>query len=46
MKQNKEYGLETDRRNAWRDFVRNNRKRGLHVDPDADISRLCDEMND
>ena len=36
----------TDRRNAWRNFVRNNRKRGLHVDPDADISRLCDEVND
>ena len=34
-----------DRRNAWRDFVRNNRKRELHVDPDADITRLCDEVN-
>ena len=36
----------TDRRNAWRNFIRNNRKRELHVDPDADISRLCDEVND
>ena len=35
----------TDRRNAWRNFIRNNRKRELHVDPDADISRLCDEVN-
>ena len=42
---NEECNLETDRCNAWRNFVRNNRKRGLHVDPDADISRLCDEMN-
>ena len=43
---NEEDGLETDRRTAWQNFTRNNRKRGLHVDPDADISRLCDEMND
>ena len=43
---NEECGLETDRRTAGRNFVRNNRKRELYVDPDADISRLCDEMND
>ena len=40
------YDPRTDRRNAGRNFISNNRKRGLHVDPDADISRLCDEMND
>ena len=36
----------TDRRNAWRNFICNNRKRRMYVDSDIDISRLCDEMND
>jgi len=36
----------TDRRNAWRNFIRNNRKRRMYVDSDIDISRLCDKMND
>ena len=35
----------TDQRKAGRNLTRNNRKRGLRVDPDADISRLCDEIN-
>ena len=34
------------KRYAWRNFTRNNRKRGLYVDPDIDISRLADEIND
>ena len=36
----------TDRSNAWRNFICNNRKRRMYVDSDIDISRLCDEMND
>ena len=42
---NEEYELKTDRRQAWQNFIRNNRKRGLYVDSDIDISHLCDEMN-
>ena len=36
----------TDRRNAWRNFIRNNRKRRIYVDSDIDVSRLCNKMND
>ncbi len=41
-----EEGLDDRRREAWRNFVDNNRSRRLHVNPDIDISRLADEMND
>ncbi len=34
------------RRVAWQDILDNNRNRRLDVDPDIDISRLADEMND
>ena len=39
-------GLDNKRRKAWLNIVNNNRKRQLYVDPDIDISRLTDEMND
>ena len=39
-------GSKTERRKAWETFISNNRKREIHVDPEVDISRLCDEMND
>lgn len=39
-------GLDNRRREAWQNIVNNNRSRRLHVDPDIDISRLADEMND
>ena len=41
-----EDGLDNKRRKAWLNIVNNNRKRQLYVDPDIDISRLADEMND
>ena len=41
-----EEGLDDRRREAWQNIVDNNRSRRLHVDPDIDISRLADEMND
>ena len=44
--ENEEDGLRTDRRQAWRDFISNNRQRRIYVDSDIDISRLGDEMND
>ena len=34
------------RRAAWQNILDNNRNRRLYVDPDIDISRLADEMND
>ena len=34
------------RRKAWQNIVDNNSHRRLHVDPDIDIARLADEMND
>lgn len=37
---------ETERRKAWQQFVTNNRRREIHVDGDAAISYLCDEIND
>ncbi len=41
-----EEGLDDIRREAWQNIVDNNRSRRLHVDPDIDISRLADEVND
>ncbi len=41
-----EEGLDERRREAWQNIVDNNRSRRLHVDPDIDISRLADEVND
>ena len=38
--------LDNKRREAWQNIVDNNRSRRLDVDPDIDISRLADEMND
>ena len=38
--------LDDKRRKAWQNIVDNNRHRQLYVDPDIDISRLADEMND
>ena len=38
--------LDDRRREAWQNIVDNNHSRRLHVDPDIDISRLADEMND
>ena len=38
--------LDNKRRKAWQNIVKNNRDRRLYVDPDIDISRLADEMND
>ena len=35
-----------ERRKAWETFISNNRKRRIYVDPEVDISHLCDEMND
>ena len=35
-----------ERRKAWEAFISNNRKRKIYVDPEVDISRLSDEMND
>ena len=43
---NGEDGSETERRKAWQLFVANNRRRGIHVDGEVDISYLCDEIND
>ena len=34
------------RRAAWQNILDNNRNRRLYVDPDIDISRLADKMND
>ena len=42
----KELSVRDKRRKAWQNIVDNNRNRRLHVDPDVDISRLADEMND
>ena len=44
--ENEEDGLRTDRRQAWRDFISNNRQRRIYVDSDIDISRLGDKIND
>lgn len=41
-----EDSLDNKRRKAWENIVNNNRKRQLYVDPDIDISRIADEMND
>lgn len=41
-----EEGLDNSRREAWQNIVDNNSSRRFHVDPDIDISRLADEMND
>ena len=41
-----EGGAKTERREAWSAFISNNRKRTIYVDPEVDISRLSDEMND
>ncbi len=38
--------LDNKRRKAWENIVNNNSNRRLYVDPDIDISRLADEMND
>ena len=38
--------LDDKRRKAWQNIVDNNRNRRLYVDPDIDISRMADEMND
>ena len=35
-----------ERRKAWEAFITNNRERKIYVDPEVDISRLSDEMND
>ena len=43
---NAEDDAKTDRRKAWEAFITNNRERELYVDPEPDISRLSDEMND
>ena len=36
----------TKRRKAWGALIANNREREIDVDPEVDISRLSDEMND
>ena len=41
-----EDSLDGKRRAAWQNIVDNNRNRRLHVDPDVDIARLADEIND
>ena len=38
--------LDNKRRKAWQNILNNNRNRRLYVDPDIDIFRLADEMND
>ena len=38
--------LDDKRRKAWQNIVDNNSNRRLNVDPDIDIARLADEMND
>jgi len=38
--------LDNRRREAWQNIVDKNRSRRLHIDPDIDISRLADEVND
>ena len=38
--------VKTARTKAWETFVDNNRNREIYVDPEVDISRLGDEMND
>ena len=43
---NAEDGLDSKRRKAWQNIVNNNRKRQLYANPDIDISRMADEMND
>ncbi len=43
---NGEDRLDNKRRKAWENIVNNNSNRRLYVDPDIDISRLADEMND
>ena len=43
---NAEDRLDNKRRKAWENIVNNNSNRRLYVDPDIDISRLADEMND
>ena len=43
---NAEDGAKTERRKAWEAFISNNREREIYVDPEVDISRLSDEMND
>ena len=42
----KELIIRDKRRAAWQNILDNNRNRRLDVDPDIDISRLADEMND
>ena len=41
-----EDGVKTERRKAWEVFIANNREREIYVDPEIDISHLCDKMND
>ncbi len=43
---NAEDSLDNKRRKAWQNIVNNNSNRRLYVDPDIDISRMADEMND
>ena len=43
---NAEDDLRTERHEAWESFVHNNRNRERYVDPETDISRLGDEIND
>ena len=38
--------LDNKRRKAWQNIINSNRNRRLYVDPNIDISRLADEMND
>ena len=44
--ENAEDRTKTERRKAWEAFISNNREREIYVDPEVDISRLSDEMND
>ena len=39
-------GNSEEGRAAWQDFVDSNRARRIHVDPNVDISSLCDEVNE
>ena len=43
---NAEDDTKAERRKAWEAFISNNREREIYVDPEVDISRLSDEMND
>ncbi len=43
---NAEDEVKTERRKAWGGLIANNREREIDVDPEVDISRLSDEMND